>query len=178
MVLQCYLISLIGQICHTAVKTPGRDTSESVSWLTILLNQGSSLQHQDPIHITPTRTLTHRQLARIPIQQVHTLEPLLQDMVPLGPILMVIINLSLVHYSSPPSQLPPPRRRRYLRVLSELPLLPIILYTLVNLPQLPQQLAPPLAVIKNSLTSKGCSLKSVRSVSPGDCRLLITNDSF
>jgi len=140
--------------------TPGRD--ESASWLTLLLSQGSSLQLQEPIHIAHTRTLTHRQLVHILIQQVHILEPPSQDMVLHGLILMVIINRSLVHCSSLPlpSQLSLPRRRPYLRVLSELPSLLITLYTPANLPQLLRQVARPLEDIKNSPTSKDCSQKS------------------
>ena len=98
-------------------------------------------------------------------------------MVPHGLILTDIINLSLVHCSSLPlpRQLPLPRRRPYIRVLSELLSPPITLYTPANLPQLLRRLAPPLADTKNSLTSRDCLPKSVRSVSSRDCHLLLTN---
>ena len=151
------------------------------SWPTILLSQGSSLQLQEPIRITPTRILTHRQLARIPIRRVHTQEPLLRDTVLHGLILIVITNISLlVHYPglSLPRQLPLLRRRRYLRVLSGLPLLLITLYTPAKLPELLRQVAPRLADTKSSPTSKDCSPKSVRSVSLRGCRLFLRSGSF
>jgi len=79
------------------------------------------------------RTLTDRQLARIPIQRVHTQEQLLQDTVSHGLILTVITNISLLFHCPDlplPRQLPLSQQRPYyLRVLSGLPLLLINLCT-------------------------------------------------